>query len=168
MSQTPSLPVSFGRTELEKAGFVGWRTWDELRDDAAALPSGAATYVVYRSSSSKPVFLSANLGGHFKGKDPTVAVDVLKAKWVPGAHVVYIGKANDAGRRLKQFARFGDGEPVGHWGGRYIWQLADSSELLVAWHAISWEELARDYEKRMLAHFYEAYDGMRPFANLTG
>jgi hypothetical protein len=72
---------------------------------------------------------------------------------VPGAEVVYIGKADDAGRRLKQFARFGAGEPVGHWGGRYIWQLADSSELLVAWHAISWEELARDYEKRLLARF---------------
>ena len=85
-----------------------------------------------------------------------------------GAHVVYIGKADVANRRLRQFARFGAGDPVGHWGGRLIWQLADSSELLVAWHAISWAELARDYEKRLLAHFRELYDSARPFANLTG
>jgi hypothetical protein len=57
---------------------------------------------------------------------------------------------------------------VGHWGGRYIWQLADSRELLVAWHAISWTEVARDYEKRLLGAFVEMHGGARPFANLVG
>ena len=70
--------------------------------------------------------------------------------------------------RLRQYARFGAGAPVGHWGGRYIWQLADSSELLVAWHVISWYEIARDYERRLLKRFAELHDGRRPFANLTG
>jgi hypothetical protein len=169
MPQIPSLSESFLRADLESAGFVGWVTWDELRAEAlAGAPHAPAAYVVCRPSASEPVFLSTNPAGRFKGKDPTVPVDVLQAKWVPGAEVVYIGKADDAGRRLKQFARFGAGEPVGHWGGRYIWQLADSSELLVAWHAISWKELARDYEKRLLARFADLHEGARPFANLTG
>jgi hypothetical protein len=169
MPQIPPLPESFRRADLEAAGFVGWRTWDELRaSDFAGVPSAPVTYVVYRPAVSEPVLLSANPGGHFKGNDPTIATDLLKTRWVSDAHVVYVGKADVAARRLKQFARFGAGEPVGHWGGRYTWQLADSNELLVAWHAISWEELARDYEKRLLARFAEQHEGARPFANLTG
>jgi hypothetical protein len=169
MSPTSSLPESFQRAALEAVGFVGWQTWDQLRaDDLAHVSGGPAVYVVYRGDLGDPEFLTRNPGGRFKGQDPTVAVDVLQAKWVPGAEVVYIGKADDAGRRLKQFARFGAGEPVGHWGGRYIWQLADSGELLVGWHAISWEETARDYEKRLLTRFSELHRGARPFANLAG
>jgi hypothetical protein len=87
--------------------------------------------------------------------------ELLEAKWVPGAHTVNVGQADVANRRLKQFARFGVGEPIGHWGGRYIWQLADSDELLVAWHPISWQEVAREYEKRLLARLGELDDGRR-------
>lgn len=164
----PPLPESFDRSHLEACGFVGWQTWDELRaTDLRAVPGGPAVYVVFRPSSGKPAFREANPGGRFKDKDPTVGVDVLGSNWVPSSQVAYIGKADVADRRLKQFARFGAGEKIGHWGGRYIWQLADSGKLLVAWHAISWDELARDYEKRLLAHFAAQHGGARPFANLT-
>jgi hypothetical protein len=114
------------------------------------------------------VFLDGNPGGRFKDKDPTVDGATLRASWVPECSVVYIGKADIASRRLRQFARFGAGEPVGHWGGRYIWQLADSDDLLVAWHPVSWAETAREYERRLLAHFAGLHGGARPFANLTG
>jgi hypothetical protein len=169
MPPTPSLPESFQRAALEAIGFAGWETWGQLRaDDLARVPRGPAVYVVYRADRGEPEFLTTNPGGRFKEQDPTVAVDVLREKWVPGAEVVYIGKADDGRRRLRQFARFGVGEPVGHWGGRFIWQLADSGELLVGGHAISWEEMARDYEKRLLAYFSQLHRGARPFANLTG
>ncbi len=93
-----------------------------------------------------------------------------------GAHVVYIGKADYRKRRrpvealrkrLDEYARFGAGENIGHQGGRFIWQLADSAELLVAWHEITWGEKPRCYEKRLLRHFGELHGGRRPFANLT-
>lgn len=143
--------------------------WDELRaTDFRAVPSSPAVYVVYRSSSSSPEFRDSNPGGHFKGKDPSVTADVLQVNWVPDCGVIYVGKADVADRRLRQFARFGAGDAIGHWGGRYIWQLVDSAELLIAWHAISWDERARDYERRLLAHFAHLHGGMRPFANLTG
>ena len=169
VTKLPPLPTSFVRPALEAARFAGWRTWQQLRDsDLTDVPAGPATYVVYRPSGDVPVFADANPGGRFKGQDPTIAVETLHANWVPGAHAVYIGKADKARRRLKQFARFGAGDPIGHWGGRYIWQLADSDELLVAWHAIDWDEVARAYEKRLLAHFGDLDEGRRPFANLTG
>lgn len=166
---SPVLPVSFRRPDLEATGFIGWNTWDELRrGDFRIAPNGPAVYVVYRPRPQGPSFLQANPGGRFKGRDPSLPTQTLEANWVAGAQVVYIGKADVASRRLKQFARFGAGEPVGHWGGRLIWQLADADELLIAWHPISWSETARAYEKRLLAHFGSLHAGARPFANLTG
>jgi excinuclease UvrABC nuclease subunit len=35
---------------------------------------------------------------------------------VIGAEVVYIGKADNLRRRLREFARFGVSAPIGHWG----------------------------------------------------
>lgn len=163
------LPPSFTRGGLEAAGFVGWHTWDQLRaTKLMGVPATPAVYIVYRGSASGPAFLEASPAGHFKGQDPTVAVEVLEAKWVREAHTLYIGKADVARRRLREFARFGAGEAVGHRGGRYIWQLADSDDLLVAWRGIKGEGTAREHEKRLLAHFAELHDGRRPFANLTG
>ena len=165
----PPLPASFVRPDLEAVGFVGWRTWAELRaSNLAEVPDGPAAYVVYRPSATTPIFLNGNPGGRFKGQDPTVSMDTLQTKWLLNAQTIYIGKADVARRRLKQFARFGAGDPVGHWGGRYIWQLADSHDLLVAWHAIQWPETAREYERRLLAQFTDLHGGQRPFANLTG
>jgi hypothetical protein len=123
-------------------------------------------YIILRPARQKVVFLAESPAGRFKG--PTTEVALLEAKWIAGSRVVYIGKADVANRRLKQFARFGAGEPVGHWGGRYIWQLADADQLLVAWHPTTWDEPARDYERRLLAHFAKLHRGARPFANLTG
>jgi hypothetical protein len=52
--------------------------------------------------------------------------------------------------------------------GRKVDPARPAAELLVAWHAISWAEKARDYEKRLLIRFAELHDERRPFANLTG
>lgn len=115
----------------------------------------------------RPQFLSASPAGRFKGKDPTVAAERLASESCDDAAVVYIGKADLLRRRLRQYARFGAGEPVGHWGGRFIWQLADSDQLQVAWRVLTGTETARAFEQRLLERFVELH-GVRPFANLTG
>lgn len=172
------MPVSFRRHGLEPAGFNGWHTWAELRSsDFGEVPCKPGAYVVVRSSPADPVFIHPSPAGWFKGQDPSVSVERLEREWVPGAHVVYIGKADFRRRRkptealrerLGEFARFGAGEAVGHRGGRLIWQLADSDELLVAWQETTWGEKARDYEKRLLHRFAQLHGERRPFANLTG
>lgn len=109
-------------------------------------------------------------GGWFRGKDPNVAEAVLRANWVENASVLYIGKAGDPGKsatlrsRLTQYLKFGDDKAVGHWGGRYIWQLADAQELCVAWKPLPDGEPSV-VETALIAAF-SAHYGRRPFANL--
>lgn len=163
------VPATFQRAGLEAVGFVGWRSWRDLRATSLReVPAEAGCYVVYRGSSDSPAFLEANPGGRFKGRDPTVPIDLLEAKWLAGANTVYVGKAGSLRSRLRQYARFGAGDPVGHWGGRYVWQLADSGELLVAWRRVDGAEPARIYEKRLLERFASLHEQRRPFANLVG
>jgi hypothetical protein len=154
----------FTRPELERDGFVGWATFASLRDTRLpAVPAARGVYVVWRTPGDQPAFLDANPGGRFKGRDPTVSREALTANWVDGAEVVYIGKANALTRRLREFARFGAGAPIGHWGGRLIWQLSDSVDLLVAWKETPHVDAERE-EAKLIAAFRELY-GKPPFAN---
>lgn len=161
-------PRPWSADALREGGFVGFVPLVALQ--ASDVPTAPGVYAVLRRTTASPVFLEASAGGRFKGKDPSAPSEVLGRKWVDGAEVLYIGKATpgSAGRRglqkrLDEFRRFGAGEPVGHWGGRYVWQLADRDELLVAWNAT--HEDASVVESRMLRDFVAHY-GALPFANL--
>lgn len=155
---------------LDLSGFDGWVPFSAL--PAAGVPTGPGVYVIVRPHTDPPRFLDVSPAGHFKGKDPTEPVAALEALWVPGAHVVYIGKANlgTSGRRglrkrLNEFRRSGAGEPVAHSGGRRIWQLADHAELLVGWQVTD-DADADGTETEMIAAF-RAHYGVRPFANMA-
>jgi len=157
-----------GREYLKTAGFLGFVPLATV--EPALIPNAPGVYVVLRPGEDRPAFLAQSIAGHFKGKDPTVAVSVLAAKWVDGADVVYIGKADARKRggglrtRIREYQRFGAGEPVGHAGGAYVWQLADSANLLIAWRVTAPDEPPAVVEARMIDAFYRRY-GALPFAN---
>ncbi|MDE7378530.1 MAG: hypothetical protein K2N13_06155 [Paraprevotella sp.] len=150
--------------EYKKEGFTGFVPVEQLRSSASLIPKMQGVYIVIRPSESEPVFLEKGTGGFFKSKDPNVAISELQAKYVPESAVVYIGKATTLHERIKQLLNFGAGKSVGHRGGRYLWQLADSASLLVAWKTTPMEE-PREVEKKMLEDF-EGRHGRLPFANL--
>lgn len=83
---------------------------------------------------------------------------------------MYIGKANltsrsDLRRRVWAYVRQGRGANAGHWGGRATWQLADWSDLLIAW--MPTDRDPRTVEREMLGAFGRDH-GKLPFANLVG
>lgn len=157
------------RADLERLGFSGFAPFASLPIDG--LPRGPGVYAVVRPSHEPPVFRPENPAGWFKGRNPSVDVQRLAAAWVADAEIIYIGKATPgaAGRRglqkrLGEYQRHGAGEPVGHWGGRYIWQLADSDELLIGWLETP-DRDAGDVEGELISAFVSRF-GHLPFANL--
>jgi hypothetical protein len=155
-------PDRFTRASLKAEGFVGWVSFKQMLHQDR-VPRTGGIYVITRSSTGEPTFRKTNPGGRFKGKDPTVREEALRSNWVVGAEVVYIGKADELRRRLRQFADFGAGKPVGHWGGRLIWQLAESKNLLVAWKETP-SDAPVSAEAALIANFRNLY-GKPPFAN---
>jgi hypothetical protein len=158
----------FIRKSLADDGFVGFVTFDALRSGVIReVPETGGVYVVLREADAPPDFLANNPGGRFKKRDPTVPVADLEAKWVNGCHVIYVGKGDNLRRRVKQYMDFGLGKPVGHWGGRYIWQLVDASTLVVAWKTTAPNETAASAEATLVSRFKSQHGDRLPFANIT-
>ena len=152
---------------LRAAGFLDFVPLVSI--DVSAVPKEPGLYVVVRPTMDAPRFLEVSAGGRFKGRDPSVPVARLEARWLADTPVVYIGKAGGGtsqehlAGRIKAYRRFCNGEPVAHWGGRMICQLADLSELLIGWRpsdgSVKTEDTAAIDE-------FSAQYGQYPFANL--
>lgn len=151
---------------LSARGFRGFVPFRAL--PGSNVPTGHGIYVVIRTDTSPPSFLPTSPAGRLKGRDPSVTADKLGDAWVDGATVVYIGKAagqDGLNRRLADYRRHGTGLMAGHWGGRYIWQLADSDALLVAWRPMSQDDPG-GAEQDLIDEFKKLHGGALPFANL--
>lgn len=124
------------RKELEKNGFKGFITVSELWIDKSPIPKIKGVYLIIDPNFKNTDFLATGVGGFFKGKDPNVPIPELKSNLVKNSQVVYIGKAGTPtgkatlNSRLGQYLRFGQTKNVGHWGGRYIWQIKKHSDLI--------------------------------------
>jgi hypothetical protein len=150
--------IESDREKLQRDSFVGFLGVGELRNySLSQVPDEPGVYVFLRESDQEVKFLDRSIGGHFKKKDPTVSLDDLEKAWVH-ATTIYIGKAGKAGgsatlrSRLKQYLSFGKGAATAHWGGRYIWQLADAEEFIVCWRTADVHQ-ARTIERMQQTDF---------------
>jgi hypothetical protein len=150
----------FTRQHMQDIGFIGFIP---LLGDLARVPERACIYTVVWDGSTQPTVTERSTGGRFKQKDPTVDVAAAQAKLIPGCETLYIGRAKNGRDRLELLARFGRGQPVGHWGGRYLWQLQEPTRLLVAWR----EEADPVRAEAELLDEFESHFGRLPYANLV-
>lgn len=165
------MPNSFKTLEdIKDQGFVGFIKVSDLMRDSSRIPDRPGVYMVLYIVSSIPTFIHPGTGGFFKKEDPNKPESFLQQNWVKETVVVYIGKAGGTGntttlsKRLRLYLRFGQGAPVGHKGGRLIWQIRNSGELLFCWKTIISGE-PRKAESELIREFVEYYT-KKPFANL--
>src|SRR4051812_7222841 len=122
----------FTHDALRDGGFAGFVALAGTAGGGLCAPDAPGVYAVLLAT-QRPTFLDQSVGGWFKGADPTVDIKRLADNWVEGAETVYIGRATSLRGRLGLLARYGRGEPVAHRGGRFLWQLSDHQDLIVAW-----------------------------------
>jgi hypothetical protein len=159
------------RAFLEAEGFEGFFTVGQLHAEGCeGLPNEPGVYAMVRESLDPPEFLANSVAPIYRGQNPTLPIEALSARWVAGAQVLYFGRAPGPGvrsllrQRVKRYLRFGHGKVVGHWGGRFVWQLRDHAALRVAWKPADAGNVIPT-EARLQVRFREHY-GVLPFANL--
>ena len=157
---------------LKQNGFTGFKTVKELWEDRTDIPREKGVYLILNPAYKNTEFISPGVGGFFKGKNPNVLPEELKRNLVPDSLTVYIGKAGSPTgsatlfSRLGQYLKFGQGKKVGHWGGRYIWQLKNHEDLIFCWKPTP-DDDPRAVEIKLIKSYQDSF-GMRPFANLVG
>lgn len=158
---------NLGEESLRDRGFEGFVPFQNLQLNT--VPAGPGIYAVLRGAEHD--VLESSIGGHFKGKNPSADPRTLRLRLDVPTMLLYIGKADSGTRgtrglraRITELTRFGKGEPVGHWGGRYLWQLSNAQKLRIAWLPVD-GTTARAVESAYFEEFFTLY-GQLPFANL--
>src|SRR5436309_5308749 len=86
--------------QLREYGFHGFVSVTRLGESRCAeVPVARGVYVAVRDTLMPPRFLERSVGGRLRQMDPTVPIDVLQAGLVPGAVVLYMGRARGRGGR---------------------------------------------------------------------
>jgi len=161
---------------LKKEGFVGFKTVAKLRENRSIIPRVRGIYMVLYLGEGRPKFVAKGTGGEFKGEDKNVAISLLESKWVSNTIVIYIGQAGGvlAGKwseatlfdRVRRYIKYGEGRPVGHQGGCYIWQISGCEELVLCWKPLpNHISDPKQIEGELIKEFMSKYDGKMPFAN---
>lgn len=156
---------------LEAEGFKGFKKVGDLFEDCSDVPKEKGVYLVLFLGRNRPDFRKESVGGYFKGKNPNKeSIADLCSEWVDGTIVIYIGQAGGRGSRrtlrdrISTYMKFGKGQRVAHWGGRYIWRIEPYKDLTICWKTTL--EDPEDVERAIIKEFKGIYKGKRPFANL--
>jgi len=151
---------------LHDAGFVECQDITSLMRSTGceSVSNQPGVYMVVKSWPGKS-FLESTAGTNLGKRDEKVTREYLDLQWVENTSVLYIGKAVNLRRRIKQYMDFGSRRGENHAGGRLIWWLRDYHRLLIFHKVLPLDTSPRKEEKKLLEKFEQQY-GKLPFANL--
>ena len=155
---------------IKNSGFSGFKKISELKLNTSLIPKIKGVYLVLCPDNTKIEFVEKGTGGFFKDKNPNIIVIDLQKIWIESARIIYIGKAGGSNSkatlnsRIKQYLNFGQGKKVGHWGGRFIWQIKNVDDYIICWKELLKDE-PRNIEIKLMGLFRQKYH-TRPFANI--
>lgn len=161
---TPTSPLNSHHMSirwLKDQDFEGFIRFDAIPDEE--LPREHGVYAVVRENTQEPRFVASGTGR--KGSNYTM--DVLQDAWLPGAVILYFGRAEcklGIYEWLNKYRRFGNGRQSGHSGGRAIWQLEDAQDLKVCW-LVTGDHDPAQAESALIDLFKRNHGDHRPFAN---
>ena len=142
--------------------------------ECMSIEKGKGVYVVIANDTKTPKFINPGSGGFFKGRDPNVEIKELEENWVKFSDkddkILYIEKAGDKDpvneailrKRVRAFMKFGDEKPTAHRGGKSIWQLDNTNDLMVLWKFC---EDPEGEKTTLLNEFKKKHNNRLPFAN---
>lgn len=147
-----------------------YRMEDLYKDKCLKIINQKGIYIVKVTEGHVPNFLyNTTAIRDYLGRDMLYRVTVLSDKYSKGDKaVLYIGKAGGVNhsldKRIRQLVKYGAGEVKNHRGGRAIWQIQNSRDLLLGYLECEQPEI---YEKKLLIEYKEKY-GVLPVANWQG
>lgn len=155
------------KAEVEALKLDGTMLVGDLKVSCKQIPNEPGIYVVLGNYNEVPEFLEKGSGPEYHSNKPmNYSIKKLEDKWVDHTLIVYIGKSdNSLKHRIETYISFGKGEDVAHRGGRAIWQLPDSDNLVIGWKKISGNCNAATAEKELLKEFKQNHNKKLPFAN---
>ena len=147
-------------------GFVPFRTWTKRLVLDVDGRDSEGVYVIARESVELPAFIEER---HHKPRPIVRTAQEAAARWVDGEQVLYFGKAplrkrpKGLANRLAEYHAHGFGSGAQHYGGKLIWQLANTDELIVGWKGLGAGESAA-IESGLIKGFALLH-GVQPYAN---
>jgi len=154
--------------ELKQNNFEGFISIEKLWENNSIIPKKQGVYLVLNEEKENIEFLETGIGGIYQDKNPNVSINRLTNEFIPNSLVVYIGKANNLRVRIKQYLNFGRKDNILHYGGRFIWQLENSRNLLFCWKILPDNESPKVIESKLILEYRQQFTNRRPFANLQG
>ncbi len=151
------------KEQLTNYGFRGFKKIKYLINECKEIPHLKGVFLILNYSEDIK-FLEKSTGGFFKSKDPNINILTLESRWVNETSILCIGSAGSdfekttLNSKIKKYLNFGTGKASGHffWG-RYVWQIENASELLIAWKPLPTKEDCELEKTKLNNEFIKKY-----------
>ena len=169
--------MSYSIEDLQRFGFQGFdlmKAWDKNQILGLHTKDIEGVYVIARHSISTPEFTQEI---HHKPRPRVWSPAEAGQRWVEGVQTLYFGKGplrrpdsrgyrKGLANRIEEFRAHGFGRGASHYGGKLVWQLKDSDDLLLGWKSLR-EEESDQVESGLILGFRHLL-GHQPYANKIG